>query len=123
MAADAFDELLGAFSDYFADDSKNAGAPIALTSRDARLLNAFEELLCAVGPYFDDLDDGPAFHRFAELPPELRFKVYEQYFIDNNRFLACFKWPIAMENLRYRSQNHEVQGGNGLRRSCQISAS
>lgn len=93
MAADAFDELLTVFNDYFDDDSGNGGAPVALTSRDTTSLNAFEELLCVIGPYIDDLDDSPAFHRFAELPPELRYKVYEQYFIDNNKCLACLKWP------------------------------
>lgn len=55
--------------------------------------NIFDELVCALNPYIDDITTLPTFHRFTDLPLELRFNVYEQYFINDSRSLACSKWP------------------------------
>jgi hypothetical protein len=55
--------------------------------------DAFDELLCAINPYVDEVLGPDAFHRFSDLPLELRHKVYEQYFANDTRSLACNYWP------------------------------
>jgi hypothetical protein len=37
----------------------------------------------------------PKFHRFRDLPLELRWEIYEHYFCDDLRSLACKDWRIA----------------------------
>jgi hypothetical protein len=55
---------------------------------------AFHELLCDLNPYVDEIVGADAFHRFTDLPLELRHTVYDQYFFDETRrSVACNRWP------------------------------
>ncbi|OAL00744.1 hypothetical protein IQ06DRAFT_305650 [Phaeosphaeriaceae sp. SRC1lsM3a] len=53
----------------------------------------FFALLQDMSPYIDEVLAAPEFHRFLELPIELRCKIYEQYFIDNKNSIICKTWP------------------------------
>jgi hypothetical protein len=52
--------------------------------------DAFNTLLRSLNPYIDDLQ--PSFHRCLELPIELRYKVYEEYFRREFTAIACQSW-------------------------------
>jgi hypothetical protein len=55
---------------------------------------AFHELLCDLNPYVDEIVGADAFHRFTDLPLELRHTVYDQYFFDETRrSVTCNRWP------------------------------
>lgn len=53
----------------------------------------FVAFLHDLNPYVDELLQQPTFHRFLDLPAELRCHVYEQYFLDNKHSVACGSWP------------------------------
>ena len=53
----------------------------------------FDTLLEVLNPFVDELLHQPEFHRFLDLPIELRCTVYEQYFLDNKQSIACKGWP------------------------------
>jgi hypothetical protein len=55
--------------------------------------DAFNELLVALNPYADELVYLPTFDLFTNLPAELRCKVYNEYFLEENRSLSCHGWP------------------------------
>jgi hypothetical protein len=60
---------------------------------DNMATEAFNELLRDLNSYIDEIVGPSAFHRFADLPLELRHMVYEQYFADERRSIACSDWP------------------------------
>ncbi|KAJ4382058.1 hypothetical protein N0V86_002386 [Didymella sp. IMI 355093] len=43
--------------------------------------------------YIEDMLTHPAFERFQDLPVELRYKIYEEYFLDDRRNLTTRGWP------------------------------
>jgi hypothetical protein len=45
---------------------------------------AFDKLSNYINPYIDELVGLDAFHRFTDLPLELRQMLYEQYFADEH---------------------------------------
>ncbi|KAF2115800.1 hypothetical protein BDV96DRAFT_659105 [Lophiotrema nucula] len=53
---------------------------------------SFEELRDALTSYVNDVLEGPKFHKFLELPLELRQEIYAHYFRDN-RASVCRGWP------------------------------
>jgi hypothetical protein len=55
--------------------------------------DAFDELLAALNPYADELVYQPTFHLFTKLPVELRCRIYDEYFLDENRAISCHGWP------------------------------
>ncbi|KAF2033567.1 hypothetical protein EK21DRAFT_108706 [Setomelanomma holmii] len=58
--------------------------------------DAFSELLHALNPYLDD-QEPCKFPSFCFLPIELRYKVYEEYFIDDRKSFACTTWWAELE--------------------------
>jgi hypothetical protein len=55
--------------------------------------NPFMVLLRHLNPLIDELLIQPEFHRFLDLPLELRYNVYEQYFLDNTKSNFTTHWP------------------------------
>ncbi|KAI4943933.1 hypothetical protein J4E91_009080 [Alternaria rosae] len=55
--------------------------------------DGFEELLATLNPYVEELLYQPTFHLFMTLPAELRYLIYEQYFLDEKHSIACQNWP------------------------------
>jgi hypothetical protein len=53
---------------------------------------ALAELLHDLGPYLEDILPRSAFYRFFDLPAELRCKIYEQYFLDDQQALTTQDW-------------------------------
>lgn len=65
---------------------------------------AFLELVHDIEPYVDELTWQPTFQRFADLPIELRYEIYELYFNENQaRALATENWPA------YNHSNEELR--------------
>ncbi|KAF2115816.1 hypothetical protein BDV96DRAFT_56936 [Lophiotrema nucula] len=65
--------------------------------RERVLLREFQAIL---NDYIDDVLEEPKFHRFRDLPLELRQEVYKQYLL-NNRQSVCVEWPnITLEETR-----------------------
>lgn len=60
------------------------------------LEDPFSALLQDINPYVDDIPTKPEFHRFLDLPMELRCKIYVQYFLDNTDSIACKSWPTLL---------------------------
>jgi hypothetical protein len=73
------------------------------------LTDAFGELLRTLNPYLDDLFRQSEFHCFLNIPLELRYKVYEEYVLEENKALACQKWN-GVENWpsNLRRRNHKI---------------
>jgi hypothetical protein len=71
-------------------------------------LDAFDDLLCALDPYTDELLLPSEFHRFLDLPLELRYNVYEEYYLDEHIALACQPWngpsSTLLSKLKYCAQ-------------------
>lgn len=63
--------------------------------------DVFDELLHALNPYIDELTWEPTFHQFEDLPIELRYKVYEQYFLDHDKTLSCTEATWQLSGQRY----------------------
>jgi hypothetical protein len=66
---------------------------------------AFDKLSNDINPYIDELVGLDAFHRFTDhrftdLPLELRQMLYEQYFADEHRSIACNYLPDIYEDAR-----------------------
>jgi hypothetical protein len=59
---------------------------------DVPTLDAFGALLHALSPLIDDLLRKPEFHRFMDLPIELRIQVYEHYCHNDTKSLTCENW-------------------------------
>jgi hypothetical protein len=55
--------------------------------------DGFMALLAAVGPYVNELVYQPTFHLFMDLPTEIRCLIYDQYFLDDTKPVACRHWP------------------------------
>jgi hypothetical protein len=56
------------------------------------ITDAFIELMRALNPFTDDLVRQPKFHRFMDLPVEIRLLVYEEYFSNDTKSLTCEEW-------------------------------
>jgi hypothetical protein len=70
-------------------------ASLLETSIRAGVTDAFRDLLCALNPYLDAaLPQSPRFHRFCDLPAELRFNIYGHYFRSERGALLTRSWPI-----------------------------
>lgn len=54
---------------------------------------AFLQLAHGIEGYIKDITWQPTFDRFEDLPVELRYKIYEEYFLDDRRSLATREWP------------------------------
>lgn len=54
---------------------------------------AFLELAHDLEPYINDLLWRPIFHQFMDLPIELRYMVYEEYFLNDSLALITKDWP------------------------------
>jgi hypothetical protein len=73
-------------------------------------LDAFAALLHAINPFVDDLLRQPEFHRFMDLPIELRYFVYEHYFEEDTKSLACAERTshIDMHCIDVEPPNHRI---------------
>jgi hypothetical protein len=54
---------------------------------------AFLELARDLEEYIVDILTQPAFERFQDLPVELRYKIYEEYFLNDRHNLTTRDWP------------------------------
>jgi hypothetical protein len=72
--------------------------------------DAFGALLRALKLFIDDLQLllQPEFHRFMDLPAELRLQVYNHYCINDTKSLACHKWVSAdkLPTMTFHSVSH-----------------
>jgi hypothetical protein len=71
------------------DASNNGGDDEGCETQE----NPFMMLLRHLNPLIDQLLIQPEFHRFLDLPLELRYNVYEQYFLDNMKSNCTAHWP------------------------------
>jgi hypothetical protein len=57
--------------------------------------DASSNLLCSLNPYIEGVVLVPHsdFPHFMELPVKIRYKVYEEYFLDESSSIACENWP------------------------------
>jgi hypothetical protein len=61
---------------------------------------AFDKPSNYINPYIDELVGLDAFHRFTDLSLESRQMLYEQYFADEHRSIACKYLPDIYEDAR-----------------------
>lgn len=54
---------------------------------------AFLDLARGLELYIAEITWKPAFHHLADLPVELRYKIYKYYLEDDNRSLTTYQWP------------------------------
>jgi hypothetical protein len=84
--------------------------------------SAFLDLLNDIEPYIDDVTWQPIFHRFPDLPIELRYEIYELYFHSNReRALATKNWAhynFSAEELHRRESSKFLPKFCTANKSC-----
>ncbi|KAF2828718.1 hypothetical protein CC86DRAFT_368874 [Ophiobolus disseminans] len=66
----------------------------AAAHADHTMVDIIKDFLQGLNPYIDDLVCLPIFHQFKDLPLELRYKVYEPYFLDDSKAVSSRMWPV-----------------------------
>jgi hypothetical protein len=78
-----------------ASTNSPANSMDATSHTPASSTDAFNILLRSLNPYIDNLQ--PSFHHFLELPIELRYNVYEEYYRRESTAIACQSWNGTAE--------------------------
>ena len=102
-------------------EPERVSADEGISSHHDELQSAFLELAHDLEPYvLEHLPWEPAFHRFPDLPIELRGKTYEEYYLDNEGCLTTSTSPALDWSPIFTIRNCESRD---LSCSCQVSAS
>jgi hypothetical protein len=73
---------------------------LALMDVEITEFDTLNSLLYALNPYIDDVLRQPEFHRFMDLPVELRLQIYDHYCHSDKKSLICEGWS-TMEDGSY----------------------
>jgi hypothetical protein len=80
-----------------------------IISSNRNNVDPFMMLLQHLNPFIDESPSQREFHRFLDLPLELRYKVYEQHFLDNTKSTCTAYRPTLSMNDPAMLRNYKRQ--------------
>ncbi|KAF2133232.1 hypothetical protein P153DRAFT_428261 [Dothidotthia symphoricarpi CBS 119687] len=82
----------------------------------------FCSLLQALELHVDDLVRKPEFHVFMKLPLELRYQIYEEYFLADTKSVSCRSWPhLTIDHDQQFRLHHLMDSAPFLPNLCLVS--